>query len=112
MFHFEDGPDIETGFYTSDFSEITLTYGIIAKSWYIVSEERRLLLDGFIAESANSCWYSIIIRSCFLFFAILIYVLGSSKQIINDSLFHVMGVFGFQLSITSCVNRFRIHFSG
>jgi hypothetical protein len=50
-----------------NFSEIPVTYGIRTVPWYIVSEERLLLLDGFIMESTNSCGYSLSIISCLIF---------------------------------------------
>jgi hypothetical protein len=42
-----------------NFLEMPLTYGIMAMTWYIVSEDGRLLVDGFIMESINSCGYSL-----------------------------------------------------
>jgi hypothetical protein len=35
--------------------------------WYVLSEEGRFLLDSFIIESTNSCWYSWSIGSCLMF---------------------------------------------
>jgi hypothetical protein len=35
--------------------------------WDILSEEGRLILDGFIMETTNSCGYSISIKSYFMF---------------------------------------------
>jgi hypothetical protein len=46
---------------------ITLTCEIMTVPWYIVSEERRFLVGGFITESTNSFGYSLSIRSCLMF---------------------------------------------
>jgi hypothetical protein len=50
-----------------NFSEVPLTCGIMTVPRYVVSEERRLLLDSFIMESTNSCGYSLSIWSYLIF---------------------------------------------
>jgi hypothetical protein len=41
-------------------SEVPLKYGIMTVSWYVVSEEGRLLLGGgFVMESTNPCGFLI-----------------------------------------------------
>jgi hypothetical protein len=50
------------------FSEIFLIYGKMTVPWYIVPEEGRFPLNGFIMESTNYFGYSLSIRPCFVFF--------------------------------------------
>jgi hypothetical protein len=53
-----------------NFSVMLLTCGTMIVPWNIVSEEGRLLLEGFMMESANSCGYSLTIMSCVLNFLV------------------------------------------
>jgi hypothetical protein len=69
--------------------------------WYIVSEERQLLLDGFIMQSSNSCGLftmhnimSYVLNSLPEIVLILLHNLGLTDQTMNNSLFHLMWVAG------------------
>jgi hypothetical protein len=76
QFNLENDPNIQTLQMHLNFSGVPLAYGIMTMPWY-VTEEGRLLLDGFITESVNSYAYSLSIRSCHMF---LISLLKSSKS--------------------------------
>jgi hypothetical protein len=86
--------------------------------WYIVSEKGRLLLDGFIMESTNSCGYSLCIRSCFiriLNFVVEIlliltysYELASTDQTMKNSPIHVIRLVGIEVQVTTCMSRFPV----
>jgi hypothetical protein len=55
MFTFENGPDIETVSNASEFLGNSFNIWVNdSVPWYIVSEEGRLLLDGFIIEMESS----------------------------------------------------------
>lgn len=114
MFSFERGPDIETVSSKSEFSEAPLTYGMMTIPWYTVSEEGRLLLDGFVVESTNSCECiqhqikSYVIKLPVDILMNRIYVLGPTDQTM-DSLFHVRWVVGLELLIMTCISRFPVH---
>jgi hypothetical protein len=86
-------------------------------SWYIVSEEGGLLLDGFSMESTNSCWYPLRIMSSLLnliveILLILTYNLGSTDQTMNDSTFHVMWAVRLEVQIMTCMSMLPVHFRG
>jgi hypothetical protein len=61
IFSSESGPEIETVSDTYEFlgKPLSIWDGIMTMPWYIVSEEGRLLHNGFIMESVNSFGYSL-----------------------------------------------------
>jgi hypothetical protein len=94
MFSFEDGSEIEMVPNASEFLGSALTYGMTTVPWYTVSEEGRLLIDGFITESTNSFGYSLNVRSCRMFLISLskLYFGQPSEGHMSKSGFHPVTV--------------------
>jgi hypothetical protein len=65
-FSFENVLDIETVSYAPEFLGDTHDIWDNYCALVCFSQEGRLLPDGFIVESMNSCWYSISITSCLM----------------------------------------------
>jgi hypothetical protein len=63
VFSFENDPDIDTVSNASEFLGDTVNIWDKTVTWYIASEEKRLLLGRFIMKSTNSCGYLLSIRS-------------------------------------------------
>jgi hypothetical protein len=119
MSSLENGPDIET---VSTASE---SLGDTLDVW----DNDRALLHSVPRRTVASRWhhYGVIKLLCvfvkhqIMFYLlnflveillILIYVIGSTDQTMNDSPFHVMWVVGFEVQITTSISRFPVHFRG
>jgi hypothetical protein len=101
-----------------NFSQVHLTQGVTIVTFYVVPEEGRLLLDGFITESMNSFGYFLSIRLFYVLnfvakiILILTYDLGSADETMNDFLFYVMWVVGLDIQIKSSMKRLQVQFRG
>jgi ligand-binding SRPBCC domain-containing protein len=86
--------------------------------WYILSEEVRFLVDGFITESTNSCGYLLSNRSWLMFLISLLKSVWSWHTTLARLItlwrppFYVIWVVALEVQITTFMCKFPVHSLG